>query len=203
MLSLANAGTIWLDVVSLFPAATFNNRTNGLRADLANMLVGLHPSFLRFPGGNFIEGDNLTNAVRWKKTIGEISQRPGHLNDAWGYWSTDGFGLHGVSAILRGHGHAAALRHQLRTGARFRWQHQQHRARFVDGAVGAGRPGRHPVCQWSPPTPRGARCGPPTAIPRRSTCNTWKLATKTAASITARITRCFTARSSPITRPCT
>jgi len=94
VLSLANAGTIWLDVVSLFPAATFNNRTNGLRADLADMLVALHPSFLRFPGGNFIEANNLTNAVRWKKTIGDISQRPGHLNDAWGYWSTDGFGFH-------------------------------------------------------------------------------------------------------------
>jgi alpha-L-arabinofuranosidase len=93
VLSISNAGTVWLDVVSLFPAATFNNRTNGLRADLANMLAALHPSFLRFPGGNFIEGNNLTNAVRWKKTMGDISQRPGHLNDAWGYWSTDGYGV--------------------------------------------------------------------------------------------------------------
>jgi len=92
VLSLSQPATVWLDVVSLFPAATYNNRTNGLRLDLANMLSALHPSFLRFPGGNFIEGENLTNAVRWKKTIGDISQRPGHMNDAWGYWSTDGFG---------------------------------------------------------------------------------------------------------------
>ena len=81
-------------MVSLFPHATFNSRTNGLRADLANMLAALHPSFLRFPGGNFIEGQNITNAVRWKKTIGDIAQRPGHMDDAWGYWSTDGFGFH-------------------------------------------------------------------------------------------------------------
>ncbi len=94
VLSITNAGTVWLDVVSLFPAATFDNRTNGLRSDLANMLAALQPSFLRFPGGNFIEGDNITNAVRWKKTIGDIAQRPGHMNDAWGYWSTDGFGCH-------------------------------------------------------------------------------------------------------------
>ncbi len=94
VLSITNAGTVWLDVVSLFPGATFDNRTNGLRSDLANMLSALHPSFLRFPGGNFIEGVNITNAVRWKKTIGDISQRPGHLDDAWGYWSTDGFGYH-------------------------------------------------------------------------------------------------------------
>lgn len=93
ILSLSNPATVWLDLVSLFPAATFNNRTNGLRADLANMLSALHPSFLRFPGGNFIEGNNLTNAVRWKKTVGDLSQRPGHQNDAWGYWSTDGFGV--------------------------------------------------------------------------------------------------------------
>ena len=92
VLSISNPGTVWLDVVSLFPQATFFSRTNGLRADLGNMLSALHPSFLRFPGGNFIEANNLTNSVRWKKTIGDISQRPGHLNDSWGYWSTDGFG---------------------------------------------------------------------------------------------------------------
>ncbi|MGD0253339.1 MAG: alpha-L-arabinofuranosidase C-terminal domain-containing protein, partial [Verrucomicrobiota bacterium] len=94
VLSITNAGTIWLDVVSLFPSATFYSRTNGLRLDLANMLAALHPSFLRYPGGNFIEGANITNAVRWKKTIGDIAQRPGHMDDAWGYWSTDGFGFH-------------------------------------------------------------------------------------------------------------
>jgi alpha-L-arabinofuranosidase len=94
VLQITGPGTIWLDVVSLFPTATFSNRANGLQPDLVNMLSALHPSFLRFPGGNFIEGANITNAVRWKKTIGDISQRPGHLNDAWGYWSTDGFGYH-------------------------------------------------------------------------------------------------------------
>jgi alpha-L-arabinofuranosidase len=91
--SISNAGTVWLDVVSLFPRATFDNRTNGLRPDLANLVAALNPSFLRYPGGNFIEANNLTNAVRWKNTIGDISQRPGHLNDAWGYWSDDGYGL--------------------------------------------------------------------------------------------------------------
>lgn len=94
VVGISTPATVWLDVVSLFPAATYNNRTNGLRVDLVNMLSALHPSFLRFPGGNFIEGNNITNAVRWKKTIGDISQRPGHVNDAWGYWSTDGLGYH-------------------------------------------------------------------------------------------------------------
>ena len=93
VLSITNAGTVWLDEVSLFPQATFHSRTNGLRADLANMLAALHPSFMRYPGGNFIESNTATNAVRWKKTVGDTALRPGHLNDSWGYWSTDGFGL--------------------------------------------------------------------------------------------------------------
>ena len=44
VLSLANSGTVWLDVVSLFPRATYLNRTNGLRADLASLLADLKPS---------------------------------------------------------------------------------------------------------------------------------------------------------------
>ena len=94
VISIANPGTMWLDYVSLFPASTAYGRTNGLRTDLAGMLAALHPSFFRFPGGNFIEANTLTNSVRWKKTIGDRAQRPGHYNDAWGYWSTDGFGFH-------------------------------------------------------------------------------------------------------------
>ena len=92
--TFAQTGTVWFDMVSLFPRQTFHNRANGLRLDLANMLAALRPSFLRYPGGNFIEGNNLANAVRWKKTVGDLAQRPGHMNDAWGYWSTDGFGYH-------------------------------------------------------------------------------------------------------------
>ncbi len=93
VLSITNAGTVWVDEVSLFPQATFFSRTNGLRSDLGNLLAALHPSFMRYPGGNFIESNNLTNSVRWKKTIGDTALRPGHYNDSWGYWSTDGFGL--------------------------------------------------------------------------------------------------------------
>jgi alpha-L-arabinofuranosidase len=93
VLRIGNVGTVWLDVVSLFPQATFLNRTNGMRADLANALSALQPSFLRFPGGNYIEGSAISNAFRWKSTIGNIANRPGH-EDPWGYWSTDGLGYH-------------------------------------------------------------------------------------------------------------
>jgi alpha-L-arabinofuranosidase len=93
VVSMAQAGTVWLDEVSLFPHATYQSRTNGLRLDLANMLAAMKPNFLRFPGGNFIESNTIANAVRWKKTIGDPATRPGHLNDSWGYWTTDGYGL--------------------------------------------------------------------------------------------------------------
>jgi len=93
-LSINQPGTVWLDVVSLFPENTFNNRTNGLRRDLAQMLLNLKPSFVRFPGGCYVEGHYLSNAFNWKNTIGDIAERRGHLNDVWGYYSSDGLGYH-------------------------------------------------------------------------------------------------------------
>lgn len=86
-------GTVWLDMVSLMPEDTFKRRPNGLRADLAQMLADLKPSFLRFPGGCFVEGDRLRNALRWRSTLGDIAERPSRWC-LWGYNSTQGLGLH-------------------------------------------------------------------------------------------------------------
>ncbi|WP_261715133.1 LamG-like jellyroll fold domain-containing protein [Streptomyces sp. ASQP_92] len=85
-------GTLWLSQVSLFPP-TYKGRVNGLRVDLMEKLAALHPAFLRFPGGNYLEGNVVADRFDWKKTIGPVEQRPGHHNSAWGYWSTDGLGL--------------------------------------------------------------------------------------------------------------
>ena len=87
---------IYLDVVSLMPP-TYKDRPNGCRRDLAEMLSELHPTFVRFPGGCYIEGtwrDGQTNRFEWKKTIGPIEERPGHWNVNWGYRVSDGLGLH-------------------------------------------------------------------------------------------------------------
>ena len=87
-------GTLMLDVVSLFPP-TFKNRENGMRPDLANMLWQMHPKFMRFPGGCFVEGqESPDNAFRWERTIGPIEEREGHWNVNWGYRTTDGLGFH-------------------------------------------------------------------------------------------------------------
>lgn len=86
-------GTLYLDMVSLFPP-TFKNRANGCRKDLAEMLVALHPKFLRFPGGCFVEGTSQETAYEWKRTIGPLEERPGHYNGNWHYPVTDGMGYH-------------------------------------------------------------------------------------------------------------
>jgi hypothetical protein len=86
-------GTIILDVVSLFPP-TFKNRENGLRPDLAQLLYNIHPKFVRFPGGCYVEGqESPENAFHWEKTIGPIEERPGHKNVNWRYRTSDGMGF--------------------------------------------------------------------------------------------------------------
>ena len=84
-------GTIWFQEVSLF-GPTYQDRANGDRVDLSQILADAHPKFLRFPGGNFVEGDYFNERFNWKETIGPVEQRPGHRS-CWGYWATDGFGL--------------------------------------------------------------------------------------------------------------
>ncbi|MEJ0090118.1 MAG: alpha-L-arabinofuranosidase C-terminal domain-containing protein [Limisphaerales bacterium] len=91
VITLDQPGTIWLGMASLFPP-TWNDRPNGLRKDLMQMLVELNPKFLRFPGGNYVEGDMVETRFDWKKTIGPIEERHGHPCP-WGYRSTDGMGL--------------------------------------------------------------------------------------------------------------
>ncbi len=94
VLQMDGTGTVDLDMVSLFPP-TFKNRENGLRPDLAQMLYEMHPKFMRFPGGCFVEGQiSPDNAFRWERTIGPIEERSGHWNVNWGYRTTDGIGFH-------------------------------------------------------------------------------------------------------------
>lgn len=89
--TLDQPGTVWLNLVSLFPP-TWNDRPNGLRKDIMQLLVDLNPKFLRFPGGNYVEGNQIEDRFPWQKTLGPIEARPGHAC-CWGYRSSDGMGL--------------------------------------------------------------------------------------------------------------
>ena len=91
VITTTKPGTVWFQNVSLFPP-TYHNRPNGTRPDIMQLLAEMQPKFLRFPGGNYLEGNTIAERFNWKATIGDVAQRPGHRSP-WGYWSTDGFGL--------------------------------------------------------------------------------------------------------------
>jgi alpha-N-arabinofuranosidase len=90
-LTVTKPATLWFDLVSVFPP-TYHDRENGNRVDMMEMLAGMHPAFLRFPGGNYLEGDHISERYDWKKTIGPLVDRPTHPSP-WNYHSSDGMGL--------------------------------------------------------------------------------------------------------------
>jgi len=82
--------TLYFDLLSLFPE-TFKDRPNGLRKDLAEALYNMHPRFLRFPGGNNLEGVSVQKRWKWWETVGPLKNRPGRPGN-WNYYNTDGLG---------------------------------------------------------------------------------------------------------------
>ena len=84
-------GRFWLSLVSLFPP-TYHDRANGFRVDLMEKLAAMKPHFIRFPGGNYLEGNTLWERFDWKATLGALPFRAGHPS-CWNYRSTDGMGL--------------------------------------------------------------------------------------------------------------
>jgi alpha-N-arabinofuranosidase len=91
ILTVSRPATVWFGLVSLFPP-TYHGRANGNRIDLSEKLAAMHPKFLRFPGGNYLEGDHIAERFDWKKTIGPWVDRPTHPSP-WRYHSSDGMGL--------------------------------------------------------------------------------------------------------------
>ncbi|KAL3292379.1 Arabinosidase A [Colletotrichum asianum] len=85
------SGSINLCYPTLFPP-TFKGRQNGLTVDLSEGLVDLSPQFLRFPGGNNLEGGGPDDRWKWNETLGALESRPGRWG-TWGYVNTDGLGL--------------------------------------------------------------------------------------------------------------
>jgi alpha-N-arabinofuranosidase len=101
----AQGQTYYFDQISLF-GPTFKGYPNGLRQDLAQNIYDLGPKFLRWPGGNNIEGYSIQRRWKWWETIGPLQYRwprPGN----WGkssshltslltyveYYNTNGLGL--------------------------------------------------------------------------------------------------------------
>jgi alpha-L-arabinofuranosidase len=90
-----DAAVIDIDMVSLFPNKVWNNRENGLRYDLAEMLDDIRPKFLRFPGGCIVEGGSVVNHYDWDNTIGDVAERKIQRNQwASNYYQSFGLGYH-------------------------------------------------------------------------------------------------------------
>ena len=90
-LTITKPGTLKFSLISLFPP-TYKDRINGNRPDLMEKMAAMKPTFLRFPGGNYLEGDHINQRYEWKKTIGPLVDRPTHRSP-WRYRSSDGLGL--------------------------------------------------------------------------------------------------------------
>ena len=95
ILTIARPATVWFDLVSLFPP-TYHARPGGNRTDIMNLLAAMQPKFMRLPGGNYVEGDHISERFDWKETIGPQNNpwtdRPTHMSP-WHYRSSDGMGL--------------------------------------------------------------------------------------------------------------
>ena len=91
VLTAGKPGKLWFSMVSLFPP-TYKDRANGNRVDLMQMMAAMKPTFLRFPGGDYLEGHYINERFPWQKTLGPLVDRPTHPSP-WGYQSSDGMGL--------------------------------------------------------------------------------------------------------------
>lgn len=107
-LEIAIDGGISVDIVSLFPekvwgaadeessatahANYLGNPNYRLRKDMVEAMRGLHPAFLRFPGGCISEGSYIwENVYDWKDSVGPVEIRKENYN-VWGYMMTMGLG---------------------------------------------------------------------------------------------------------------
>ncbi len=107
-LRLSFEGKMAIDMVSLMPQNVWGakeeavsasahknfagNPNYRLRSDLVKMLVDMHPTFLRFPGGCISEGSYIwDNVYDWKDSVGAVEVRKENFN-VWGYTMTMGLG---------------------------------------------------------------------------------------------------------------
>lgn len=98
-------GTLYFDFVQLIPHDSYGYgqeqwKYTTLRADLVDALKDLNPSFIRFPGGCFCEGDSLERLFDWKATIGPLEEREQNYN----VWRNDEAGDYYINSNAMGYG---------------------------------------------------------------------------------------------------
>lgn len=98
-------GTLYFDFVQLIPHDSYGYgqkqwKYTTLRADLVDALKDLNPSFIRFPGGCFCEGDSLERLFDWKATIGPLEER----EQSYNVWRNDEAGDYYINSNAMGYG---------------------------------------------------------------------------------------------------
>ncbi len=79
-ITLENPGVLEFDFISMIPG----DAVCGIfRKDLFDLLNGIHPGFIRFPGGCVIEGATLENRYNFKNTLKPLI----HRNHNWNRWA--------------------------------------------------------------------------------------------------------------------
>jgi len=76
-ITLNQPGIVEFDFISMMPCDAV---AGVFRKDLFELLKGLKPGFLRFPGGCIIEGNTLDNRYRWKESVGRPEGRKANFN---------------------------------------------------------------------------------------------------------------------------
>ena len=98
-------GSVQIDFAQLIPQNSYGYGTTEwqyttLRADLFEAFKNLNPSFIRFPGGCFCEGDSLDRLFNWKNTIGPVEER----EQSYNVWRNDGAGDYYINSNFMGYG---------------------------------------------------------------------------------------------------
>lgn len=82
-ITIADAGNVWVGCASVMPS----DHIKGFRADVIDALKDWTPTFLRWPGGNFV------SAYHWQDGIGDRDKRPAYLDPAWWLWESHDVGM--------------------------------------------------------------------------------------------------------------
>lgn len=105
--------SLYIDMVSLSSQNTYGYGNpnyscgKGIRKDLAEKLIALNPSFIRFPGGCIIEGNSGRESYyNWEWSIGPLEERKaianhwasdnGSYTSRYSYMQSFGFGYHEI-----------------------------------------------------------------------------------------------------------
>lgn len=81
---------VQINLISLFPP-TYEGTVG--RKDLSTTLKNLNAPYSRLPGGNQLEGNEISQFWNWSERVGPLTSRPS-LPSVWAGVDTGGYGLH-------------------------------------------------------------------------------------------------------------